>query len=70
MSDEEKKIFRGTTTVGVSFNGGVVVAADKRATFGSFIASKDVEKITMIDDRMAMTIAGGVGDAQALVRFI
>ncbi|MEK6953582.1 MAG: archaeal proteasome endopeptidase complex subunit beta [Candidatus Micrarchaeota archaeon] len=70
MSDEEKKIFKGTTTVGVSFNGGVVVAADKRATFGSFIASKDVEKITMIDDRMAMTIAGGVGDAQALVRFI
>ena len=70
MSDEEKKILKGTTTVGLTFGSGVVIAADKRATYGTFIAAKDVEKIHMIDDRMAMTIAGGVGDAQQLVRFI
>lgn len=70
MSDEEKKILKGTTTVGVTFSNGIVIAADKRATYGSFIASKEVEKIHMIDDKMAMSIAGGVGDAQTLVRFI
>jgi proteasome beta subunit len=70
MSDEEKKILKGTTTVGLTFNNGVILAADKRATYGTFIAAKDVEKIHMIDDKMAMSIAGGVGDAQSLVRFI
>jgi proteasome beta subunit len=70
MSDEDMKILKGTTTVGVTFGNGVVIAADKRATYGSFIAAKEVEKIHMIDDKMAMSIAGGVGDAQQLIRFI
>ncbi len=70
MSDEEKKMLKGTTTVGITFNGGVVVAADKRATYGTFIAAKEVEKVHMIDEKMAMSIAGGVGDAQTLLRFI
>ncbi len=65
---DETKIMKGTTTVGITFNGGVVIAADKRATMGTFIASKEVEKVFQIDERTAMTIAGGVGDAQNLVR--
>jgi len=71
MDEAQKpKYMKGTTTVGMVFDGGVVIAADKRATMGTFIASKDVEKIHMIDDRMAITMAGGVGDAQSLVRMI
>ncbi len=60
----------GTTTVGVVFDKGVVLAADKRATMGYFVASKDVEKILMVGDRIAITTAGGVGDAQALARLM
>jgi len=67
---EEKQFLKGTTTVGITFKNGVVLAADKRATYATFIAAKDVEKIHLIGDRMAMTIAGGVGDAQSLVRLI
>jgi proteasome beta subunit len=37
---------------------------------GHFIASKDVTKIFEIDDGLAMTVAGSVGDAQALVRIL
>ncbi|MFH0971674.1 MAG: archaeal proteasome endopeptidase complex subunit beta [Candidatus Micrarchaeota archaeon] len=70
MSEEEKKMLKGTTTVGITFNNGIVLAADKRATYGTFIAAKEVEKIHMIDEKMAISIAGGVGDAQTLVRFI
>ncbi|MBI5224590.1 archaeal proteasome endopeptidase complex subunit beta [Candidatus Micrarchaeota archaeon] len=70
MSDESMKVLKGTTTVSLSFNGGIVIAADKRATYGTFIAAKEVEKVHMIDDKMAMSIAGGVGDAQSLLRFI
>ncbi|MEM0475783.1 MAG: archaeal proteasome endopeptidase complex subunit beta [Candidatus Norongarragalinales archaeon] len=70
MTETEKKFLRGTTTVGVTFNGGVVLAADKRAVMESFIAAKEVEKIHLIGDKIALTLAGGVGDAQSLVRIM
>ncbi len=68
QADQVKKT--GTTTVGVVCKDGVVLASDKRATMGHYIASKDVLKIAPINDRIAMTIAGGVGDAQALIRWM
>jgi proteasome beta subunit len=37
---------------------------------GYFIASKDIDKIYPINDRIAMTIAGSVGDAQTIVRWM
>jgi proteasome beta subunit len=67
-SDQIKKT--GTTTVGLVCRDGVILASDKRATMGFYIASKDVLKIAKINDRIAMTIAGGVGDAQTLVRWM
>ncbi|MFH0927811.1 MAG: archaeal proteasome endopeptidase complex subunit beta [Candidatus Micrarchaeota archaeon] len=60
----------GTTTVGMVCTDGVVLASDRRATMGHFIASKDVQKIFAIDEGLAMTVAGSVGDAQALVRIL
>ncbi|MBN1169748.1 archaeal proteasome endopeptidase complex subunit beta [Candidatus Micrarchaeota archaeon] len=60
----------GTTTVGLVCKDGVVLASDRRATMGYLIASKDIDKIYEIDDRIAMTIAGSVGDAQTLVRWM
>ncbi|MFQ5405543.1 MAG: archaeal proteasome endopeptidase complex subunit beta [Candidatus Micrarchaeia archaeon] len=67
---DEKKIMKGTTTVGIVFDNGVVLAADKRATMGTFIAAKDVEKIQPVSDRLALTMAGSVGDAQQLARVL
>lgn len=64
----EEKTLKGTTTVGITFDKGVVLAADKRASMMNFIAAKDVDKIHFISDKMALTLAGGVGDAQSLVR--
>ncbi|MBD3210920.1 archaeal proteasome endopeptidase complex subunit beta [Candidatus Micrarchaeota archaeon] len=60
----------GTTTVGVVCKDGVVMASDRRATMGYLIASKDIDKIYPIHERIAMTIAGSVGDAQTLVRWM
>jgi proteasome beta subunit len=67
-ADQIKKT--GTTTVGLVCKDGVVFACDKRATMGYYIASKDVMKVEKLNDRIAMTIAGGVGDAQTLVRWM
>jgi proteasome beta subunit len=66
----QDKILKGTTTVAIAFNDGVVLAADRRATMGTFIASKEVDKIAMIGDKIALTLAGAQGDTQALVRLL
>jgi len=60
----------GTTTVGMVCKDGVVLASDRRATMGYYIASKDIDKIYPISDTIGMTIAGSVGDAQTLVRWM
>lgn len=66
----QDKVYKGTTTVGIVCKDGVVMATEKRATMGHFIASKRAKKIYQISDRVAMTTAGSVGDAQFLARLI
>ena len=60
-------IYHGTTTVGMVCSDGVVLATDTRVTAGGFIAHKRGKKLLRIDDNMAMTISGGVADAQNVV---
>ncbi|MCE7742994.1 MAG: proteasome subunit beta [Candidatus Heimdallarchaeota archaeon] len=57
----------GTTTIALKFKGGIAAAADKRASMGSFIASKKAKKLHEINDFTIATIAGLVSDAQYLV---
>jgi proteasome beta subunit len=57
-----------TTTVGLVFKEGVVLGTDSRATMGRMIACKDAQKVYKLTENIAMTTAGGVGDAQTLVR--
>ena len=72
MIDEPKmeKLKTGTTTVGVRCIDGVVIAAERKATMGYLVASKKAIKIRQLDKHIGMTIAGLVGDAQALERYI
>src|SRR5215510_14992463 len=58
---------KGTTTCALTCSDGVVLAADTRASAGLFIADRHVMKIQKVDKHLAMTIAGGVADAQNLV---
>ncbi|MHA1198586.1 MAG: proteasome subunit beta [Candidatus Heimdallarchaeaceae archaeon] len=57
----------GTTTIALKFKGGIAAAADKRASMGSFIASKKAKKLHEINKFTIATIAGLVSDAQYLV---
>ena len=69
--DEKTEIRKtGTTTLGMVCRDGIVLAADKKATMGYLIASKESEKILILDDHIALTIAGASGDAQALARYM
>ena len=64
--DMKVPVIKGTTTVGLRVKEGVVLAADKRATAGYYIAHKRVRKIARIHERMALTMSGVVADAQAI----
>jgi proteasome beta subunit len=65
-----KGVKSGTTTVGIVCKDGVVLAAEKKATMGYLVASKEDVKIVGIMPHIAMTQAGMVGDVQALRRYL
>lgn len=58
----------GTTIVAVTFDGGVVMAGDRRATMGNIIANRDMEKVFATDEYSLVGIAGTAGLAIELVR--
>jgi proteasome beta subunit len=60
----------GTTTLGIVCKDGLVMAADKRATAGNFIAAKDVDKVVKLTDNVALTFAGSVSDIQAFMKLL
>jgi len=68
--DGHARALHGTTTVGLIAEDKVILAADKRATAGTLIASRRVKKIVKITDYAAMTVSGLVADAQALADII
>ncbi len=70
MEDKLERLKTGTTTVGAIADGSVVLGAERKATMGYLVASKNTSKIMKLDEHIAMTIAGVVGDAQAINRYI
>ena len=60
-------VLKGTTTVGVTCRDGVILGSDTRVTMGFFIAHHKGKRVYKIDDHLAMTISGGVADAQQVV---
>jgi proteasome beta subunit len=66
----DKELKTGTTTLGLVCKNSVVMAAEHRATMGTLIAHKKTQKIFKIDEHLALTTAGLVGDAQLLSRWL
>ncbi|WP_207345392.1 proteasome subunit beta [Arthrobacter sp. E3] len=58
----------GTTIVALSFEGGVLMAGDRRATMGSMIANRHIEKVFPADKYSVLGIAGTAGIAIDMVR--
>ena len=65
-----ESVKHGTTTLGLVCSDGVVMGSDVRATGGTYIFSSEAVKIHKINDILGMTIAGGVGDAEYLVKIL
>ena len=60
----------GTTIVAVTYADGVAMAGDRRATIGSMIAQRDIEKVFPADEFSCVGIAGSAGIATELVRLL
>ncbi|HYJ28221.1 MAG TPA: proteasome subunit beta [Nocardioides sp.] len=58
----------GTTIVAATFDGGVVMAGDRRATMGNIIAQRDIQKVFPADEFSVVGIAGTAGLAVEMVR--
>ncbi len=58
----------GTAGVGIVYDGGVLLAADKRVN-SRLLVSPTLEKLFIIDEHIALIYAGLVGDARALAEY-
>ena len=58
----------GATAVGITYNDGVLLAAEKRVSYGNFVVNKNTKKTFNVTDHVGAACAGMVADMQVLVR--
>ncbi len=58
----------GTTVLALRFDGGVVMAGDRRATEGHLVAHRHIQKVFPADRHSAVAIAGTAGIAIEMVK--
>jgi proteasome beta subunit len=58
----------GATAVGISYDSGVVLAAEKRVSFGNFVVNKNTKKTFSVTNQVGAACAGMIADMQVLVR--
>lgn len=56
----------GATAVGITYDGGVVMASERRIAYGNFVVSKNTKKTFKITDYVGACCAGMVADMQVL----
>lgn len=66
----QEEVKTGTTTIGLEFDGGVVLATERRASVGYRVTGKNAKKVYEITDNIGLTTAGSVGDVQSIVRYL
>ena len=60
----------GATAVGIKARDGVVLAADKRMSYGSFVLSRNAKKVFPITNRAGAAVAGLYGDISGLMKLV
>jgi proteasome beta subunit len=58
----------GATAVGISYDNGVVLASEKRVSYGNFVVNKNTKKTFSVTNQVGAACAGMVADMQVLVR--
>ena len=58
----------GATAVGISYDNGIVLASEKRVSYGNFVVNKNTKKTFSVTNQVGAACAGMVADMQVLVR--
>lgn len=58
----------GATAIGLTYQDGIILATDKRISYGNFVVNKNTRKIFPITDQVGAACAGMVADMQVLTR--
>ncbi|OGD46457.1 proteasome subunit beta [Candidatus Bathyarchaeota archaeon RBG_16_48_13] len=58
----------GATTIGLLFKEGVILASERRVSYGYFIMSKSGRKVFKLTDNVGAACAGLISDMQVLIR--
>jgi len=58
----------GATAVGISYDHGVVLASEKRVSYGNFVINKNTKKTFPVTDHVGAACAGMIADMQILIR--
>lgn len=58
----------GATAVGISYDNGVILASEKRVSYGNFVVNKNTKKTFSVTNQVGAACAGMVADMQVLVR--
>lgn len=67
-NSSDLEITHGTTVVAARYDGGVVMAGDRRATSGNLISYRTMQKVFPADKWSGVAIAGAAGPAVEMVR--
>ncbi len=61
-------VVHGTTIVALTYNGGVVLGGDRRATSGNVISERTMEKVAPADRHSGVGISGAAGPAIEMIK--
>ncbi|CAI9112514.1 OLC1v1012973C1 [Oldenlandia corymbosa var. corymbosa] len=64
--DSSSPVSTGTTIIGVTYNGGVVLGADSRTSTGMYVANRASDKITQLTDNVFICRSGSAADTQII----
>ncbi|KAF5815488.1 Proteasome subunit beta type-6 [Helianthus annuus] len=60
----------GTTIIGVTYNGGVILGADSRTSTGLYVANRASDKITQLTDNVYICRSGSAADSQIVSDYV
>lgn len=62
------QFFPGATAIGISYTEGIILAAEKRVSYGNFVVNKNTKKTFPVTEYVGAACAGMIADMQVLVR--
>jgi len=66
----QQPVTTGTSVLGVAFDGGVVIAADLLASYGSLARFRDIPRVFKVNDKCVIGCGGDYADYQFLLKAI